>query len=398
MGIIENYVSDMTGGLPRFGSISLPPDGSVPRIRPIDVEIATKIPGIEKKLLPSVDGKYEQLRNGLAIAASFVISVGFIQVLSSQAVYLSLPNLTRYLITTFFTFLPLGVVFLGLFQYETLSSTLVQIERAVWKGKRERVLAHEAGHFLCGYLLGFPPKNLLISPLTSEVEFWSLDSSLSKRMRASLGFDPSLDDDDFVSWVNGAGDGGGDGGGEGGQSKPFYPREAEDPTKLPAEEDPRYQWPFRGFGRPQIEELAILSMAGVASELLFYPQSGAYGGYADFLQLNSFMANAQTELEGREKENIRLWGVMKAVTQLKLHRGVLHDLKAEFEKGSSLARCIAVIEESENDVEAAEGAIGEREKEGGDAGIRLPIYGDDPLYIAGGLAVTFAVFASAFWR
>jgi len=137
--IVTNDSAGSARSAPRFDSITIPPNSSLPRLRDLDVSINTRIPDIGKKLLPSVDGKYEQLRNGLSLLLSFVLSTSFINIIATTDAYQALPMLTRYIFTLIFAFLPLGVVFLGLFKYNLLSDILIKIEKLVVKSSAERV-------------------------------------------------------------------------------------------------------------------------------------------------------------------------------------------------------------------------------------------------------------------
>jgi len=122
----------------------------------------------------------------------------------------------------------------------------------------------------------------------NAVEFWSVDSELSQTKRQSLGFDPAAGDEEFEEWV------------EDGGNQPFYPRpgEEENSLQLDEESEPTNFWPFRGFVREDLEKLSIISMGGVASELLYFP-NGAFGGYQDFAQLESFFMSAETKVSER---------------------------------------------------------------------------------------------------
>jgi len=78
---------------------------------------------------------------------------------------------------------------------------------------------------------------------------------------------------------------------------------------------------------------------------------------------------------------------------------VLNDLIGEFKRGSSLERCFQVIEESENDLNAAPQIAKYDDSNDSDWPLpQLPISGDQPFYIASAIALSFAVFASVAWQ
>ena len=156
---------------------------------------------------------------------------------------------------------------------------------------------HEAGHFLIGYLLGWPVKSYQVrNAVKNAVEFYPLgdDDAGMERARA-LGFDKRKDNinnegEDMMSVRNE------------GSDKPYYSRdwkggadlersvfrdenEAADATLvlLSKEDDPTASWPFRGFDDETLDILAIISVAGACAEILSY--GNAEGGVADLQQL-----------------------------------------------------------------------------------------------------------------
>ena len=256
---------------PRFGSLSIPVDASMPIVRELDITMATKIPNVLARLKPSTDGKAEQTRNALALLLTFLFSITFINTLSTSSFYVALPMLTRYILTTFFTFLPLGVCFLGLFQYEFLTTALVATSRRILPASRRRVYTHEAGHFLIGYLLGYPPRGYETqTSLLNSVDFFVVDDNLAEKQKRALGFDISQSDELTTNSSN----------------------------------DPKKSWPFRGFSRRQLEDLSLISLGGVCAELLFFQT--AHGGNSDFSQLESFFTSASTKLSQPQQRNIKV--------------------------------------------------------------------------------------------
>ncbi|GMI54826.1 hypothetical protein ScalyP_jg7196 [Parmales sp. scaly parma] len=335
----------------------------MPIVRELDITMATKIPNVLARLKPSTDGKAEQTRNALALLLTFLFSITFINTLSTSSFYVALPMLTRYILTTFFTFLPLGVCFLGLFQYKFLTNALVAISMKILPASRRRVYTHEAGHFLIGYLLGYPPRGYETqTSLLNSVEFFVVDDNLAEKQKRALGFDISQSDELTTNSSN----------------------------------DPKKSWPFRGFSRRQLEDLSLISLGGVCAELLFFQT--AHGGNSDFAQLESFFTSASTKLSQPQQRNIKSWAMLTGLFTLKQNLGILNELIASMEKGESVEKLFSVIEGSENQ-KGDEQTIWLPEASS-DARPTfpplLPISGDQPFYIAGICALSFAFLASIF--
>ena len=67
---------------------------------------------------------------------------------------------------------------------------LVSIQRNVFPTYRQRMIQHEAAHFLMGHLLGLPIKGYATNAVKSAVEFYPLnDPEIGRDRVQSLGFD-----------------------------------------------------------------------------------------------------------------------------------------------------------------------------------------------------------------
>ena len=181
--------------------------------------------------------------------------------------------------------------------------TLSFLEQTSKYGTHTKHVQHEAGHFLIGYLLGWPVKSYQVrNAVKNAVEFYPLgdDDAGMERARA-LGFDKRKDNinnegEDIMSGRNE------------GSDKPYYSRdgkggadlersvfrdenEAADATLvLSKEDDPTASWPFRGFDDETLDILAIISVAGACAEILAY--GNAEGGVADLQQLRRIYGSA----------------------------------------------------------------------------------------------------------
>lgn len=194
--------------------------------------------------------------------------------------------------------------------------------------------------------------------------------------------------------------------------------------------EPTKSWPFRGFSHGAIDELAVVSVAGVCAEILAF--GNAEGGVADISQLQQFFASADPELTERDKENRIRFSVGFTMTHLRLHLGALDALADVMERDGSVSECVAAIEQCP-DVNGNDGIFGNSDYdvrrrrqfrslgvtlwekvllgeknadteetrfiEGRGGGYKedkrlIQISGDDPLYIALGIAFLFLAWAA----
>ena len=200
--------------------------------------------------------------------------------------------------------------------------------------------------------------------------------------------------------------------------------------RLPSQMEPTKSWPYRGFDHSTVDKLAVVSVAGVCAEILAF--GNAEGGVADFSQLRQIFRSADPELTERDMENRIRFSVGFAMTQLRLHLGVLDALAEVMERNGNVAECVAVIECCSNasgndsifgdyDVRRRKNfrsigvslwerfLLGEKNAdteetrliEGKGGGYKkenkrlIQLSGDDPLYIALGIACLFLAYASS---
>jgi hypothetical protein len=67
-------------------------------------------------------------------------------------------------------------------------------------------------------------------------------------------------------------------------------RDREASAQVPTKDDTRRVWPFRGIDHDSLDRLAIISLAGVMSELI--ECGDGLGGFADLQQLRGFLNSA----------------------------------------------------------------------------------------------------------
>ena len=209
-----------------------------------------------------------------------------------------------------------GLVGFGIGNTDKLQAFLVTVQRQIFPVYRKRMVQHEAGHFLMAHLLGFPIAGYSTNAVKNAVEFYPLnDKDVGKDRAQNLGFDsdrqttrlnddlpeermrPRTNDAPFFSPE--------------GSGLPILEtqsvfRNAKNYTdnpflKIETEMQPRNSWPYRGFDHGTVDKLAVVSVAGVCSEIMSFGY--AEGGLADFSQLQQFFANAEPALSDRDKEN-----------------------------------------------------------------------------------------------
>lgn len=292
----------------------------------------------------------------------------------------------------------------------------------------------QAGHFLLGHLLGLPIKGYRANAIKNAVEFYPLnDPDAGTNLANMLGFDAKNRADEATiedSYVTG---------GIQASDQPYFSKDGrgreaiatqsvfrkdknytDNPfLKLPSQNEPTASWPFRGFDHDTLDKLAVVSLAGVCSEIIAF--GNAEGGYADLSQLRQMFARAEPELNERDMDNRIRFALGYGMSQLRLHLGALDELADVMEKDGSVSDCIVAIETCSN-IRGDDGIIGDYElrrrksfrSEGvsiierlllGDKtsdtaedhkveGKKFALTGDDPLYAAVAAALAFFIWAS----
>uniref|UniRef100_A0A0G4HUQ1 Peptidase M41 domain-containing protein n=1 Tax=Chromera velia CCMP2878 TaxID=1169474 RepID=A0A0G4HUQ1_9ALVE len=153
-------------------------------------------------------------------------------------------------------FVPLTTLFLGAADANLLNRLWINLQDKLDKDFSERRVYHEAAHFVVGYLFGFIPASASASEETSQIEFWP------KR--------PKISQDGSVQ------------------------------TKI-----------RMIFDEEEAEAFALLSMAGVAGEVLKFKRST--GGANDLLSLSYVLSNSvEPKLMDTKKVNLPVWASLEA--------------------------------------------------------------------------------------
>lgn len=241
-----------------------------------------KLNGIETvALLSPVDGTLGAIERNLQLA-SLVTGVSVYYVLG-----LSPPDIFYVSLLGLFLWTLDSVSFNG-----GVSSLIIDtIGHTVSKKYHDRVIQHEAGHFLVAYLMGILPKRFTLSSL----EAFQKEGSLN--VQAGTAFvDIELQEEVNAGKVTAT----------------------------------------------MVNKFTCVALAGVATEYLLYDQ--AEGGLADIQQLDSFLSSLGFTQKKTDSQ-VR-WAVLNTILLLRRHEAVRVKLAKAMSEGKSVGQCIRVIEES----------------------------------------------------
>jgi hypothetical protein len=421
-----------------YKSIRIPPGASMKGISDGDLAIQTRLANKKYKIteLIEMNGNRDIDRASVSVftvtIASILSSITLNQILPG-------PDIIRFTLVWILTFAPLALIGYGIKDSDKLQSTLVNIQRNLFPAYRKRMIQHEAGHFLMGYLLGWPIAGYQANAVKNAVEFYPLsDQSKGQNFAQQLGFDkPStskrLNEIESITQVA--------------EDVPFFSSEGRGAlfqeersvfrrennstnnlsySKLPSNFEPSNAWPYRGFDESTLDQLTVISLAGVCSEILAF--GNAEGGVADLAQLKQIFNSADNEMTERERENRIRFALGYTISQLRRHLGVLDDLAYVMECGGSVAECVLAIEQCSKR-SGQDGILGDYEirrresfragkmnviervflgndrnidtvedrllvgKGGGGKKETIRLTGDDPLYVALALSSAFLAWA-----
>ena len=219
-----------------------------------------------------------------------------------------------------------------------------------------------------GHLLGWPIAGYRANAVKNAVDFYPLsDVEKGKEYANLLGFDtPTPSNEEFFQDEVRPSD------------VPFFSKEGrgglllenqsvfrnaknytDNPfLKLASQNEPSNAWPFRGFDEATVDQLAVISVAGVCAEILAF--GNAEGGVADFSQLRQIFNSAETELNERDVENRIRFALAYTMSQLRKHLGALDTVAEVMGRDGSVAECILAIENCDN-VSGQDGILGDYE-------------------------------------
>ncbi|KAG2489980.1 hypothetical protein HYH03_011609 [Edaphochlamys debaryana] len=150
----------------------------------------------------------------------------------------------------------------------------------VFPDYRDRVLKHEAAHFLLGYLLGVPITGYSVALGREHTEF--AEAKLQQRI-----IERQLSDE-------------------------------------------------------EIDSLALVAVAGVAAEGRDYEE--IMGQTADLFDLQRLLLRSKTKLSDAQQQNVTRWAVWAAAGMLRTHAEEHKALVEAMRRGASVAECVQAIE------------------------------------------------------
>ncbi len=421
-----------------YQSVRIPKGASDRPLSDADLAIQTNIRNAKYSIMELIElnGDRDADRASLAVFCLTVAS-SVSAIVANQSMSFG-PEILRFVVVWLFSFAPLAFVGYGLSTPAELQALLVSIQRNVFPTYRKRMIQHEAGHFLIGHLLGMPIRGYSANAVKNSVEFYPLnDSDVGKERASQLGFDrPTNNDsgtyyDDTPKQTKGYFSNEGSGSQMLQDQSVFRRTSKEDKyadfVKLPAQDEPKNAWPYRGFDHATLDQLTAVSVAGVCAEILAF--GNAEGGYADLSKLRQLLSNAEPQLSEKEMENRIRYALGFAMGQLRRHLGALDALAKVMEQDGDVAECVLAIENCKNPSGASLVSNYERIRrnafreegvsiverlflgagrnvdtednrivEGKGGGDRLPKFeltGDDPFYVALAVAGIFFLWASA---
>jgi hypothetical protein len=361
--------------VPLFRSVRVPVNAAIRGISDGDLAIQTRTIqaryGIHE--LIDVSGDDDRRRIITALILVSILSSAAAMV-ANQALVMFVPDIVRWLIVFVSTFAPYALLLSGIQSPEQLQQSLLKLEVQYNPVLQQRIIQHEAGHFLIGYLLGIPvaaftidgtiihgSKHKNISPhVLNAVTWYPLADIDAASNRASLlGFDrrPTRDEPPNETMLSSSSsttttfD-------KSNRNVPFFSNEGRGSMimeqqsvfrrnstfgNLSTQNNARLEWPYRSLSQAQIDALAVVSVAGICAEIMSMGQS--LGGSADLIQLRQLMTQGMDEpLTDREQNNVIRYAIGFCMTLLRQYVVALDALTDTMAQGGTLAECVAAIE------------------------------------------------------
>ena len=169
---------------------------------------------------------------------------------------------------------------------------------------RKKVLRHEAGHFLCAYLLGCPVEGCVLS------SWAALQDARFGGRATGVSAGTSFFDRDLSEEMNGQ----------------------------------------RPLSRDSIDRYSVIVMGGIAAEAINFGR--ADGGAGDEMALVRFLSSINprgggaVSWDAERIKNQARWGAMQAVLLLRQYKASYDALVDALERGGDLGECIYAIEQA----------------------------------------------------
>ncbi|XP_002964467.2 uncharacterized protein LOC9654551 isoform X2 [Selaginella moellendorffii] len=221
----------------------------------------------ENLAIPSV-------RNDLAFLVTVVGTTSFLAVIAGQ-----LPGDWGFFVPYLLGGISLAVLAIGSTAPGLLQAAINSFS-SVFPDYQERLLRHEAAHFLIAYLVGLPVLGYSLDIGKEHVNL--VDEKLQKKI-------------------------------------------------------------YEGFlDGNELDRLAVVSMAGLAAEALKYDK--VIGQSADLFSLQRLINRSKPKLSNEQQQNLTRWAVLYAGSLVKNKSKAFDSLMAAMERNASVSECIEAIE------------------------------------------------------
>lgn len=178
-----------------------------------------------------------------------------------------------------------GGVSIAVLGVGSVAPSLLQIPINLFSGLfpdyRDRVLRHEAAHFLVGYLLGVPIVGYSLDLGKEHTDF--LEARLERKIVGA-----------------------------------------------------------QRLSEAEVDALAVVAMAGIAAEAMTFEE--VVGQNADLLSLQKAMNRAAVPMAPNAQQNVTRWAVWQAAVLLRGNAAAYDALREAMARGAPVADCIAAIE------------------------------------------------------
>jgi len=204
-----------------------------------------------------------------------------------------------------FNFLIFATLFFGILDRFIVNGAVFEtIMRMLMPEYTKKILRHEAGHFLCAYLLGCPVEGCVLSSWAAlqDARFGGRSTSVSA---GTSFFDPELSEQ-----MNG----------------------------------------LKPLSRDSIDRYSVIVMGGIAAEAMNFGR--ADGGAGDEMALVRFLTSisprggSAASWDAERIKNQARWGALQAVLLLRHYSECYDALVDALERGGDLGDCIYAIEEA----------------------------------------------------
>ena len=358
-----------------YQSVRIPAGASQKGLSDGDLAIQTRLIQSKYNIMEVIDlvGDNDSDRATAGIGLTFVLSTTMAILINQSPIFVMGPDIVRFILVWMFVFAPLGLIGYGIRDAEALQIILMTIQQQVDPAYRQRMIQHEAGHFLMGHLLGWPIEAYSLrttNMASAAVQFYPLsDPDIGKSYAQQLGFDRKSNsrieaeaDADVQDKMKSALSNipyfskNGRGGSVVEQQSTLRNQTSQRSVNIKSRmlederNDPTTVWPYRGFSDDTLDVLTMISVGGVCAEIL--AMGNAQGGRADFDQWKQFCSRASSSsddnsaMSDREMNNRLRYALGFTMSVLRRHLHQLDALAAVMEQNGSIAQCIQAIETS----------------------------------------------------